>query len=152
LVQDTKLFETILGIQAPWRIARVALDTSGERVWTYTNWQCIIPVPTAVNAGEGLSPDHRGYGAGSAMIKVEKKKDGSYAVSELFKNPDFGAHTQPPVLHDGHFCAHLHQSAGGDRFGLGRPIECRAKLGAGAYSPITFSTLSRPMKSDGFLV
>jgi transposase len=31
-VQDTKLFETILGIQAPWGISRVALDTSGERV------------------------------------------------------------------------------------------------------------------------
>jgi hypothetical protein len=25
------------------------------------------------------------------------------AVTELFKNPDFGAHTQPPILHDGHF-------------------------------------------------
>ena len=24
----------------------------------------------------------------------------------MFKNPDFGAHTQPPVLHDGHFYAH----------------------------------------------
>ena len=46
------------------------------------------------------------YGAGSAMIKVEKKGDGTYAVSELFKNPDFGAHTQPPVLHDGHFYSH----------------------------------------------
>ena len=31
-MQDTKLFETILGIQAPWTIPRVALDTSGERV------------------------------------------------------------------------------------------------------------------------
>jgi transposase len=31
-MQDTKLFETILGLQAPWHIARVALDTSGERV------------------------------------------------------------------------------------------------------------------------
>src|SRR5687768_10684176 len=29
--QDTKLFETILGIQMPWRISRVALDTTGER-------------------------------------------------------------------------------------------------------------------------
>ena len=46
------------------------------------------------------------YGAGTAMIKVEKKGDGTYAVSELFKNPDFGAHTQPPVLHDGHFYSH----------------------------------------------
>ena len=40
------------------------------------------------------------------MLKVEKKGDGTYAVSELFKNPDFGAHTQPPVLHDGHFYSH----------------------------------------------
>jgi transposase len=45
-VQDTKLFETILGIQAPWRISRVALDTSGERVdlWAAhaddTRWPC----------------------------------------------------------------------------------------------------------------
>ena len=31
-VQDTKLFETILGIQAPWHIARVALETSGDCV------------------------------------------------------------------------------------------------------------------------
>ena len=46
------------------------------------------------------------YGAGSAMIKVEKKGDGTYGVSELFKNPDFGAHTQPPVLHEGHFYSH----------------------------------------------
>jgi transposase len=31
-VQDTKLFETILGLQAPWHISRVTLDTQGERV------------------------------------------------------------------------------------------------------------------------
>ena len=45
-MQDTKLFETILGIQAPWRISRVTLDTSGERVdlWAEhaddTRWPC----------------------------------------------------------------------------------------------------------------
>lgn len=44
-MQDTKLFETILGIQAPWSIVRVALDTSGERVdlWAEhasTRWPC----------------------------------------------------------------------------------------------------------------
>jgi transposase len=44
-VQDTKLFETILGIQAPWHISRVALDTTGERVdlWAEhadTRWPC----------------------------------------------------------------------------------------------------------------
>jgi outer membrane protein assembly factor BamB len=79
---------------------------SGKVLWTYTNWQCIIPVPTAVDAGEGRLLITGAYGAGTAMIKVEKKGDGTYAVSELFKNPDFGAHTQPPVLHDGHFYSH----------------------------------------------
>jgi transposase len=45
-VQDTKLFETILGIQAPWAISRVAWDTRGERVdlWAEhaddTRWPC----------------------------------------------------------------------------------------------------------------
>jgi transposase len=44
-VRDTKLFETILGIQSPWHISRVALDTTGERVdlWAEhaeTRWPC----------------------------------------------------------------------------------------------------------------
>ena len=44
-MQDTKLFETILGMQAPWHIGRVALDTTGERVdlWAEhvdTRWPC----------------------------------------------------------------------------------------------------------------
>jgi outer membrane protein assembly factor BamB len=78
---------------------------TGKVLWTYTNWQCIIPVPQAVDAGEGRVLITGAYGAGSAMIKVEKKGD-AYAVSELFKNPDFGAHTQPPVLHGGHFYSH----------------------------------------------
>ncbi len=79
---------------------------TGKVLWTYTNWQCIIPVPQAVDAGEGRVLITGGYSAGSAMLKVEKKGDGTYAVSELFKNPDFGAHTQPPVLYGGHFYSH----------------------------------------------
>jgi transposase len=44
-VQDTKLFETILGLQAPWRIARVELDATTQRVdlWAEhadTRWPC----------------------------------------------------------------------------------------------------------------
>jgi outer membrane protein assembly factor BamB len=79
---------------------------SGKVLWTYTGWQCIIPVPQAVDAGQGRVLITGGYAAGTAMIKVDKSADGTYAVSELFKNPDFGAHTQPPVLHDGHFYSH----------------------------------------------
>jgi len=44
-VQDTKLFETILGLQAPWHIARVELNTTDQRVdlWLEhesTRWPC----------------------------------------------------------------------------------------------------------------
>jgi transposase len=46
LVQDTKLFETILGLQTPWSVSRVALETTQERVdvWVEhaadTRWTC----------------------------------------------------------------------------------------------------------------
>jgi outer membrane protein assembly factor BamB len=76
---------------------------SGRVLWTYTNWQCSIPVPQPVDAGEGRILMTGGYGAGTAMIKVQKNGDGTYGVTELFKNPDFGAHTQPPILHKDHF-------------------------------------------------
>ena len=44
-MQDTKLFETILGLQAPWHIARVQLDAATQRVdlWAEhatTRWPC----------------------------------------------------------------------------------------------------------------
>jgi outer membrane protein assembly factor BamB len=77
----------------------------GRVLWTYTNWQCIIPVPQPVDAGDGRMLITGGYGAGTAMIKVQKNGT-SYAVTELFKNPDFGAHTQPPILHGDHFYSH----------------------------------------------
>ena len=79
---------------------------TGKVLWTYTNWQCPIPVPQPVDAGSGRVLVTGGYSAGSAMFKVEKKADGSYAATELFKNPDFGSHTQPPILYKGHFYSH----------------------------------------------
>jgi outer membrane protein assembly factor BamB len=78
---------------------------SGNILWEYTNWQCAIPAPSAVDAGENRVLITGGYQAGAAMLKIEKNSDGSYAVTELFKNRDFGAHTQPPVLVNGYFYA-----------------------------------------------
>jgi outer membrane protein assembly factor BamB len=76
---------------------------SGKILWEYTNWQCGIPVPGALDAGEGRVLITGGYQAGAAMIKIEKKADGTFDVKELYKNADFGAHTQPPVLVNGYF-------------------------------------------------
>ncbi|MBN2321735.1 MAG: PQQ-like beta-propeller repeat protein [Acidobacteria bacterium] len=78
---------------------------TGKVLWTYGNWQCGIPIPDAVDAGEGRILITGGYSAGAAMIKVEKKADGSYGVTELYKNIDFGTHTQPPILYKDHFYA-----------------------------------------------
>ncbi len=76
---------------------------TGKLLWTYGNWNCGIPVPHAVDAGEGRVLVTGGYSAGAAMIKVQKKADGSYEATELFKNIDFGSHTQPPILYKDHF-------------------------------------------------
>jgi outer membrane protein assembly factor BamB len=76
---------------------------SGKTLWTYNGWQCAIPVPHAVDAGEGRVLVMGGYKSGAAMIKVEKKADGAYGVTELFKTIDFGSHTQPPILYKDHF-------------------------------------------------
>jgi hypothetical protein len=78
---------------------------TGKILWEYTNWQCGIPVPGAVDAGEGRVLITGGYQAGAAMIKIESKPDGSFGVTELYKNADFGAHTQPPVQVNGYFYA-----------------------------------------------
>jgi outer membrane protein assembly factor BamB len=78
---------------------------TGKILWEYTNWQCGIPVPGAVDAGEGRVLITGGYQAGAAMIKIEKKADATYSVTELYKNPDFGSHTQSPVLYNGNFYA-----------------------------------------------
>ncbi|MBN2031515.1 PQQ-like beta-propeller repeat protein [bacterium] len=76
---------------------------TGKILWEYTNWQCQIPVPSAVDAGEGRILITGGYEAGAAMIKVEKKTDGSHGVTELYKTGEFGGHTKPPILYNDHF-------------------------------------------------
>jgi len=76
---------------------------TGEILWEYADWQCHIPVPSAVDAGECRVLVAGGYELGTVMIKVEKKADGSYSVKELYKHNDFGEHTKPPILHNGYF-------------------------------------------------
>jgi outer membrane protein assembly factor BamB len=76
---------------------------TGEVLWEYADWKCRIPVPTAVDAGEGRVLVTGGYELGTVMIQVEKKANGGYSVEELYKTEEFGAHTKPPILHDGYF-------------------------------------------------
>ena len=85
----------------------VGLDPGTGRVlWTWQGWQNPIPVPQPVDAGNGRLLITGGYQAGTVMIQVAKKADGSFGVTEVFRNPDVGSHTQPPILFDNHFYSH----------------------------------------------
>ncbi|MFZ2339787.1 MAG: PQQ-binding-like beta-propeller repeat protein [Bacteroidales bacterium] len=75
----------------------------GKILWEYADWNCNIPVASAVDAGQNRILVAGGYELGTVMIKVDKKADGSFTVSELFKHNNFGEHTKPPILHNGYF-------------------------------------------------
>ena len=54
-MQDTKLFEAILGLAAPWHVSRVSLDTTGERVdvWVEHDRLPAWPCPQCATAAPG---------------------------------------------------------------------------------------------------
>ena len=79
--------------------------STGKILWEYKEWECHISVPSAVDAGNNKVLVVGGYELGAVMLKVEKKADDSYGVTELFKTEEFGAHTKPPLLHNGYFYA-----------------------------------------------
>ncbi|MBN1561937.1 PQQ-binding-like beta-propeller repeat protein [candidate division KSB1 bacterium] len=78
---------------------------TGDILWEYANWQCGIPVPSAVDAGDNRVLVIGGYELGALMIKVEKKADGHYGTTELFRTEEFGDQTKPPIFHNGYFYA-----------------------------------------------
>jgi outer membrane protein assembly factor BamB len=78
---------------------------TGRILWEYDQWRCHISVPSAVDAGENRVLVVGGYELGAVMIKVEKKADGSYGTTELFKTEEFGDQTKPPILLNGYFYA-----------------------------------------------
>jgi len=90
---DNTIYGKIVGIE----------PLTGEILWEYANWECHIPVPSALDAGENRVIVVGGYELGTVMIKVEKNADGSYSATELFRHNDFGDHTKPPILHNGYF-------------------------------------------------
>jgi outer membrane protein assembly factor BamB len=77
----------------------------GKILWEYDKWNCHIPVPSAVDAGDNKVLVVGGYELGALMIKVDKKPDGSYGTTELFRTVEFGDQTKPPILYNGYFYA-----------------------------------------------
>lgn len=78
---------------------------TGKILWEYDKWHCHISVASAVDAGDNKMLIVGGYELGALMIKVDKKDDGNYAATEIFRTVDFGDQTKPPLLHNGYFYA-----------------------------------------------
>jgi outer membrane protein assembly factor BamB len=76
---------------------------TGKILWEFKNWQCSYPSTTAVDAGNNKVLVLGGYEVGAVMLKIEKKADGNYGTTELFRTNEFGAHTQPAILINGYF-------------------------------------------------
>lgn len=76
---------------------------TGKILWEFKNWQCSYPSTTAVDAGNNKVLILGGYELGTVMLKIEKKADGKFGATELFRTEEFGSHTQPAILKDGYF-------------------------------------------------
>ena len=78
---------------------------TGKVLWQYTNWNCNISVPCAVDAGNNKVLIVGGYALGATMIQINKSGDGTWETTELFSTDAFGDQTKPPLFHNGYFYA-----------------------------------------------
>ena len=78
---------------------------TGKILWDYKNWECAIPIPSAIDAGENRVLIIGGYELGATLLKVERQADGSYVTKEIFTTKEFGDQTKPALLHEGYFYA-----------------------------------------------
>lgn len=82
----------------------------GKVLWSYEGWQCKIPIvsPTPLPGDRVFITGE--YGAGSAMLKIERDGDGLTA-RELYKTDLCGSQIHQPLLIDGY----LYLNSNGNR-------------------------------------
>jgi len=74
---------------------------TGKELWAYSGYKCSIQIASPVVLEDGRVLLTGGYGAGSAMIKVEAHDNG-YTVKELWKTKTFGSTISQAVIHYNH--------------------------------------------------
>ena len=87
----------------------------GKQLWSYEGypnkgWN----IPSPIIIGDGRVLITGGYGAGSAMFKVERRGEG-YHTRELWKNRNMGTKIAQAILHKGHIYGNSADSGGGLR-------------------------------------
>jgi outer membrane protein assembly factor BamB len=74
---------------------------TGALLWSYTGFQCSIPINNVTELGNNKLFICGGYKAGSAIIQIEKAEN-SYTAKELLKSSEFGTHVHPAILYKGY--------------------------------------------------
>jgi hypothetical protein len=82
------------------RIAGISL-ADGRLLWTYDAWQCMNPIPSPTPIEGDRVFVTGGYHAGSVMLQLARREDGTFEVTERFKT-DIGSQIAHPIVHDGH--------------------------------------------------
>lgn len=83
---------------------------TGKNLWSYNGWHCHIPIPAPLHLGDGRIFITGEYGAGSAMIRVNRQGD-TFAAEELFKIKDGESQIHQPFL----VGEHLYLNSNGNR-------------------------------------
>ena len=78
---------------------------TGALLWSYSGFQCSIPVPNVTELGNNRLFITGGYRAGGAIIQIEKSKN-SYSAKEILKSAEFGTHVHPAILYKDHLYGH----------------------------------------------
>jgi len=76
---------------------------NGEILWKY-KWNCMIPIPTPTDVGDGRLFITAAYKAGCAMIKVSNS-GGKWTVKEEFKNRDIESWMHNALMFEKHLYA-----------------------------------------------
>jgi outer membrane protein assembly factor BamB len=78
---------------------------TGAFLWGYSGFQCAIPISNVTELGNNRLFMTGGYGAGGAIIQIEKSKN-SYTVKEIMKSSEYSTHVHPAILYKDHLYAH----------------------------------------------
>lgn len=83
---------------------------TGKSLWSFTGWDCKFPIPTPT-----VLPDGKhlfvtgGYGAGSVMIRVDKKGKG-FEAKEVWRLEKDGSQLHPGLFYKGHLYVNINEN------------------------------------------
>lgn len=94
--------DQVLAVGGRGKIVAGVSPVDGKTFWTFTGWECKIPITPPTALGEGRIFLTGGYGAESAMIQVTRSDAGVYTVKDIFHTKECGAQIHQPLFYKDH--------------------------------------------------